>query len=214
MSLEIITFELDPLSNNTYLLINSETKGAALIDPSFNSQIVIGELRKRGCKLEMILLTHAHFDHIAGIVTIQTSYPPSVPIGLHPADLELYHQGGGSEYFGIQIPPAPEPVIKFYHGQNIHLGAQLIEVRHTPGHTRGHVVFYSLAARVVFCGDLIFNKGVGRTDIPGGDEQALLRSIQTQILTLPPETRLLSGHGPETTVGEESQNNPYLLSRV
>jgi hydroxyacylglutathione hydrolase len=89
-------------------------------------------------------------------------------------------------------------------------GGYSFEVRHTPGHTPGHVVFYCAPEKLVFCGDVIFMSGIGRTDLPGGSYPALLNSIQQQILTLPDATRLLSGHGPETTVGQERLENPFL----
>ena len=96
------------------------------------------------------------------------------------------------------------------HGQQLHLGYNLLEVRHAPGHTPGHVIFYCAAAEVAFCGDVIFQMGIGRTDLPGGDYDTLMRSIQEQVLTMPDETRLFSGHGPETTVGLERRMNPFL----
>jgi len=92
----------------------------------------------------------------------------------------------------------------------LRIGKERLEARHTPGHTPGHMVFYCKEAGVVFCGDLIFAGSVGRTDLPGGDYDTLIESIQVQILTLPDETRLLSGHGPETTVGDERAYNPFL----
>ncbi len=95
-------------------------------------------------------------------------------------------------------------------GQLLELGENKFEVRHTPGHTTGHVVFYCQSEKLVFCGDLIFAGSVGRTDLPGGSYDTLIRSIRTHILSLPDETRLLSGHGPETTVGEERATNPFL----
>ena len=96
------------------------------------------------------------------------------------------------------------------HRQALTIGETLVEVRHTPGHTPGHVVFYVPSEGVVFCGDLIFYGSVGRTDLPGGNHRQLIDSIQTQILSLPPQTHLLSGHGPETTVGDEIAANPFL----
>ena len=94
----------------------------------------------------------------------------------------------------------------------LRLGEYQFEVRYAPGHTRGHVVFYCAAASVAFCGDVIFRGGIGRTDLPGGDYDTLMHSIFTKILTLPDETRLLSGHGPETTVGLERRNNPFITT--
>jgi glyoxylase-like metal-dependent hydrolase (beta-lactamase superfamily II) len=117
---------------------------------------------------------------------------------------------GGAPFFGMRIDPGPEPTIDLQHGMLLRLGSHELEVRHAPGHTAGHVMFYCAQQGVMFCGDVIFYSGIGRTDLPGGSYQTLLRSIQAQILTLPDETRLFSGHGPETTVGHEKRSNPFL----
>jgi len=117
---------------------------------------------------------------------------------------------GGAAFFGMHIDPAPQPTIHLSHGQKLYLGKQEFEVRHCPGHTPGQVVFYCKSEKLLFCGDVIFWGGIGRTDLPGGDYDTLIRSISTQILTLPNETRLLSGHGGETKVGVERAENPFL----
>lgn len=210
MPIEIVPIQLGSMGNNTYLVGDPESGEAVVIDPSFDSEIVLTKTEQRGWKLTAIWLTHAHFDHIAGVKTLAEAFEPHLPVGLHPDDIPLFQQGGGSRTFDIQIDAGPRPTIHFEHEQVLRLGKNYLEVRHTPGHTPGHVVFYSAEAQVVFCGDLIFYHSVGRTDLPGGDLAALLQSIYTQILTLPPETRLLSGHGPETTVEEESAENPFL----
>jgi len=210
MSIICIPFVLGPLENNTYLVIDSETGEAVIIDPSFGSQVVLEEIQQHGWRLSQVWLTHAHFDHFAGVSIIAQSTTPTVPIGLHPGDLALWKQNGLVPSYGIKFESGPEPTIQFAHSQILSVGKSTFEVRHTPGHTRGHVVFVSQDDRIVLCGDLIFKGSVGRTDLPGGDTTALLKSIRTQILTLPAQTRLLSGHGPETTVGEEAKNNPYI----
>lgn len=210
MALEILTFELGPMQNNTYLLADTVTGSAVVVDPSFDSEIVLGEAQKRGWTIQGIWLTHAHFDHIAGVKMLAESREPGLPVGLHPKDLPLFEQGGGARNFGVRVEPGPHPALYFEHEQTLNLGSEMVEVRFTPGHTPGHVVFYSASASAALVGDLIFYHSVGRTDLPGGDLEALLQSIHTQVMTLPPETRLLSGHGPETTVAEERENNPYL----
>jgi len=210
MPLEIIQFELGELENNTYLMADPLSNKAVVIDPGFDSQVVASEARKRGWEIQAIWLTHAHFDHIAGIIDILSISNNSLPIGLHPDDLSLLKQGGGASLFGFHLKPSPEPTLWFTHGQVIFVGGYSISVRHTPGHTAGHVVFYSLESSLVLCGDLIFYHGIGRTDLLGGNHATLLRSIREQILSLPDETRLLSGHGPESTVAEERDNNPFL----
>jgi len=209
-SLEIVTLQLGQMENNSYLAADSRSGEAAAIDPSFESEKLLQAAEQRGWKLSGIWLTHAHFDHIAGVATIQQAQEQELPVGLHPADLPVWQQGGGAALFGLQMKPGPEPTLHFQHGQQLRVGRHIIEVRHTPGHSPGHVTFYAAGSSVVFAGDLIFYRGIGRTDLPGGSYSQLLQSIQQQILPLPPATRLLCGHGPETTVQEEAANNPFL----
>jgi len=209
--LEIVSFVLGPVMTNAYLIADPQTREAAVIDPADEGQVILAAAVRKGWHIGNIWLTHAHFDHLAGAAAVADHVEPPPPVALHPEDYPLWRMQGGAPYFGMQIDPGPEPTIALYHGQILHLGNNLLEVRHAPGHTRGHVVFYCAAERVVFCGDVIFLGSIGRTDLPGGDYDTLITSIQTQILTLPEETRLLSGHGPETTVGQERLTNPFLL---
>lgn len=210
MSLEIVTLELGPLSNNTYLIADPQTSVAAVIDPAMDSEKVLEAADQRGWHLQQIWLTHAHFDHIAGVHLLAGSRTPPLPVSLHPGDLPLYQDLGGARKFGFHIQAGPEPAVLLAHRQTLTIGGVAVEVRHAPGHTPGHVVFYAPSAGVVFCGDLIFLGSIGRTDLPGGNHRQLIDSIQAQILSLPPQTRLLSGHGPETTVGDEIADNPFL----
>ncbi|MEN4011218.1 MAG: MBL fold metallo-hydrolase [Bellilinea sp.] len=210
MTLEILTFSLGPLQNNAYLLIDTESNQAIIVDPTFDSHHIVQTILKRGIRLEQIWLTHAHFDHIAGAKLFSELSQPPLPIGIHPDDLELYRSGGGAGMFGINMPEMPEPSLFFEHGQRLKVGSEEIEVRHAPGHSRGHVIFYAPQAKAAIVGDLIFQNSVGRTDLPGASSTQLLKSIYTQVLTLPAETRLLPGHGEETTVQDEADNNPYL----
>jgi len=209
--LEIISFVLGPVQTNAYLIADPETGDAAVIDPAWDGHRILAQARQRNWRIENIWLTHAHFDHLGGSAEIADAIDPPPPVALHPKDHLLWRHQGGAPFFGMRIDPGPEPTIDLSHGQVLHLGNNEIEVRHAPGHTPGHVVFYCRADAVVFCGDVIFAGSIGRTDLPGGDFSALIRSIQTQILVLPDETRLLSGHGPETTVGHERRANPFLV---
>jgi glyoxylase-like metal-dependent hydrolase (beta-lactamase superfamily II) len=210
MSLEIATFTLGPVETNAYLIADSSSGDAAVIDPAWNGHIILAEALKRGWRIAHLWYTHAHFDHIGGAGAIADALNPLPLVALHPADHDLWKDAGGASLFGFQIDPGPEPTIDFTHGQVLHLGNNSLEVRCTPGHTPGHVVLYCAAAGVCFCGDLIFAGSVGRTDLPGGSWEALEQSIQTQIYSLPDETRLLSGHGSETTVGKEKMSNPFV----
>jgi hydroxyacylglutathione hydrolase len=212
--LEIATFTLGPVQTNAYLVADSETREAAVIDPAWDGQIILAEARKRGWRIAHLWYTHAHFDHIGGAGAIADGLNPLPLVALHPNDHILWRAEGGAPLFGYKIDPGPEPTIDLEQGQILKLGSVEFEVRFTPGHTAGHCIFYVASAQVCFCGDLIFHESVGRTDLPGGDWDILVNSIKIQIFTLPDETRLLSGHGPETTVGQEKKYNPFVGNSV
>jgi len=208
--LSIVTFILGPLMTNGYLIADPETGDAAVIDPADKGRTIVAEALKYGWHIGNIWLTHAHFDHIAGAGGVADRLSPPPPVALHPDDHPLWRMQGGAILFGVRIDPGPEPSVDLKHGMLLHLGNNVLEVRHAPGHTRGHVIFYCASEKVAFCGDVIFQGSIGRTDMPGGDYETLIQSIREQVLTLPDETRLLSGHGPETTVGQERRYNPFL----
>ncbi len=208
--LSIISYTLGPVLTNTYLIADDETGEAVVIDPADEGKRIVDDATKRGWRIGSIWLTHAHFDHIAGAAGVADacSHPP--PVALHPDDYPLWRLQGGAANFGMRIDPGPEPTVDLQHDQILNLGANKIQVRYAPGHSRGHVMFYCEKDSVLFCGDVVFQGSIGRTDLPGGDYNTLIDSIKTQVLSLPDDTRLLSGHGPESTVGSERKFNPFL----
>jgi len=209
--LEIVSFTLGPAQTNAYLVADSETNESVVIDPAWDGHIILAEAQKRGWRIGHLWYTHAHFDHIGGAGAIADASEGPLPlVALHPNDHVLWRAGGGGAVFGFDIDPGPEPTIDFYQGQILRLGSVEFEVRFTPGHTAGHCILYVASEKVCFCGDLIFAGSVGRTDLPGGNWEQLVESIKTQVFTMPDATRLLSGHGPGTTVGEEKRNNPFV----
>lgn len=208
--LTILSFTLGPVFTNSYLLADPETKEAVVIDPAAEGERLVAAGIERGWRIGNIWLTHAHFDHIAGAAGLADNLNPPPPVALHAEDYVLWRAQGGAPFFGLRIDPGPEPTIDLHPGQILRLGGNQFEVRHAPGHTRGHVMFYCAAEKVLFCGDVIFQGSIGRTDLPGGDYDTLIKSIRSQVLTLPDDTRLLSGHGPESTVGAEKANNPFI----
>ena len=226
--LEIVSFILGPAQTNAYLVADPETRDAAVIDPAWDGHLILEAAQKRGWRIAHLWYTHAHFDHIGGAAAIADALNPLPLVALHPNDHVLWRAGGGAAMFGFDIDPGPEPTVDFVHGQILRLGRVEFEIRFTPGHTIGHCILYvanpdpgaersdpigerSRSSRsICFCGDLIFAGSVGRTDFPGGSWETLVKSIREQIHTLPDNTRLLSGHGPETTVGEEKMNNPFV----
>lgn len=208
--LEIVNFTLGSVMTNAYLVADPQSGEAIVIDPADDGKLIVAEAERRGWRIGSIWLTHAHFDHLAGAGQVADNVNPPPPVALHPQDYPLWRMDGGAAFFGMHIDPGPEPTIDLQHMQTLHLGSNEFQVRHAPGHTRGHVIFYCAGENVVFCGDVIFQGSIGRTDLPGGDYETLINSIREQILTLPDGTRLLSGHGPETTVAQERRWNPFL----
>lgn len=210
MVIKIIPFILGPIENNSYLLIDVLSKKAAIVDPSFGSKKILLEAEKNNCEISQILCTHAHFDHISGINEIIPELPQAPDIYLHKNDLPLWNDQGGAKLFGFPFENKYSPTHLLENFESIQLGNIEIHTRYTPGHTPGHIIYHLASENIVFSGDLIFRMSVGRTDLPEGNHLQLLKSIDQEIKTLPDETRLLSGHGPETTVGYEKKYNPYL----
>lgn len=207
--IEILTFILGPLENNTCLLGDPLTRQAVIVDPSLGSETLLAKTELRDWQITALWLTHAHFDHTAGIERLLNTLGADLPVGLHPADLPLFQDGGGAREFGIQHAVGRLPSFEFHHGQTLSLGSQAVEVRHTPGHTPGHVIFHVPGASTALVGDVIFAGSVGRTDLSGGSHSQLMQSIRQQVLSLPPATRLISGHGPATSVAREARSNPF-----
>jgi hydroxyacylglutathione hydrolase len=199
-------FVLGPLENNTYLLTDQESREAVVIDPSFDSARLAKILLDEGLHLSQVWITHAHFDHTIGLFDFPLK---NVRIALHAADIGLWKSGGRAENFSLPNRIYPEVSLDLSKMGTVSIGTTYVKVLHTPGHTPGHVAYYFMDEKMVFVGDLIFKNGIGRTDLPGGDYATLIRSIQEKIFTLPEDTRLLTGHGPETTVSNERSLNPF-----
>ena len=208
--LNIITYTLGPVLTNSYLIADNESKDAVVIDPADEGHLIVADAEKKGFRINAVWLTHAHFDHMGGVGELITELGYDLPVALHSDDMPLWRAQGGAPFFGMQINPGPMPSIALNEGEILSVGSYQFEIRHAPGHTPGHVIFYCPSEAVLFCGDVIFQFSIGRTDLPGGDYNTLIQSIQLKILTLPDNTRLLPGHGPETSVGVERVNNPFI----
>ncbi len=212
MTLQIKKFTLGPLENNTYLLWDTPGNQAVVIDPSFTPGPVIDQIAQLGLHLQAIWLTHAHFDHFAGASQIIQFLSGPVELMVHAKDLQLWQNGGEARVFGIKMDLSISPGVLLYDFQTLTVGSSEFKVLPTPGHTNGHVTYYCPEAKAAFCGDIIFRYSIGRTDL-GGDYNTLMNSIETQILTMPPDTVLYSGHGENSTVYEQIQTNPFVTLR-
>ncbi|NPA26481.1 MAG: MBL fold metallo-hydrolase [Chloroflexi bacterium] len=213
MSLVVRRFVVGPLDTNAYLVADPVTRHAVVIDPGAEGAFLARRAADEGWHIRHIWITHAHFDHIGGAGELAEALPTWPLVAMHPDDIWLWRLEGGAPLFGFHIDPGPEPSVYLQHGQRLRLGQTVFEVRHAPGHSPGHVMFYVPDEHLLFAGDVIFYEGIGRTDIPGGDPEALQKSIATQVLSLPDSVRILPGHGPETTVGHERRYNPFLTFR-
>ena len=207
--IQIHQLPLGPLQTNCYLVGCDETMMAAVIDPAWNGRGIAAAADEQGWEISHILLTHSHFDHVGGLAQLKEE--TEAPIYIHPDAVEmLSHASMSAAMWGVKIPSVPAPDHMLAEGDIIRIGNLKLHVLYTPGHAPGHVCFYVPDYHVVFDGDVLFQQSIGRTDLPGGDFNVLIQSIREKLLVMPDETRVLSGHGPTTTIGVERQMNPFL----
>ena len=206
--MEIRTYVAAGFAENAYLIWQPGKRAALAIDPG-DAPAMVQTLEEEGLQLEAILLTHSHIDHIDGVAHLVRA--TDAPVYLHP-EARLFYDNVAAQgaQFGMRVETPPPASHELAHAQTLQLAGMTLEVRYVPGHAPGHVLFYSAADQVAFVGDVVFQGSIGRTDLPAGDYQVLMASIRNQVMTLPDETRLYSGHGPVTTVGEERRFNPFI----
>lgn len=212
--IRIETFSGGDFQENGYLVICGNKGPGIAIDPGASASAMVRALAPKEIALDAIVLTHAHLDHVEGVPAIR-EFAPQVPIFLHDDDSKLY-QSVEMQARAFNLPmigPLPDPTDKMAHGDELVFGDCRFQIRHAPGHAPGHVILYSEEEEVAFVGDVVFLGAIGRADLPGGDFYQLMESIRTQVLSLPDETRLFTGHGPETTVGWERRTNPFLVGQ-
>lgn len=208
--LDVLMIPNGQFAQNCYLLADPASGEAAVVDPGEEWDRILAEARRRGWTIGAIWLTHGHVDHVLGVAEVQEA--TGAPIWLHPEERPVYDAlPAQGRWVGLDLAPLPRPDHDFAAGQHVRVGRFELEVRHTPGHTPGSVSL--VGDGFVLAGDALFAGSIGRTDLPGGDHAQLLASIERELLSLPDPTRVLSGHGPETTIGAERSHNPWLTAQ-
>ncbi len=195
-----------PLGENCWLLADEAAGEAVLVDPGDEAPRLLAAVAETGCALRAIWLTHAHFDHVGAVAAIKRLH--DVPVYLHDADVPLYQNAAmAAQRFGLSVETPPPHDHALAEGDVMRCGAMSFTVWHLPGHAPGHVAF--VGEGLCVSGDLLFEGSIGRTDLPFCDAAAMKRSL-IRMTTLPPETRVLPGHGGYTEIGQEIATNPFL----
>lgn len=199
-----------PFQQNCTVLWCEDTMRGAVVDPGGEVERILAAIDGSGAVIERVLLTHGHIDHAGGARELADRLGVKIE-GPHVADgflLDQMPQQGAM--FGLPPLPPVSPDRWLDAGDTVSVGAQVLDVLHCPGHTPGHVVFLHRASNLALVGDVVFRGSVGRTDLPGGSHEVLMRSIAENLLPLDDETRILPGHGPTSTIGVERRTNPFL----
>jgi glyoxylase-like metal-dependent hydrolase (beta-lactamase superfamily II) len=212
-SLRVEGWECGPLATNAWLLHDVEARRALIIDPAIHSEAALKralELCAAGFGFDAIWNTHGHFDHVYDNARWKAALPAPAPLWLHSGDaFFLEHLREQSLWFGLPAPESATPDRDWNGVARTQWAGRGVQVLHTPGHSPGSVSFLFAAEEILISGDVLFQNSIGRADLPGADPQVLARSLQV-LAALPPQTRVLPGHGEPTTIGQELQDNPYL----
>jgi glyoxylase-like metal-dependent hydrolase (beta-lactamase superfamily II) len=206
----IIPLVVGDLATNCYVVGDPDTKKGIVIDPGGHAQRILDAVKRQGLEIGTIVDTHGHFDHVLANEAVKEA--TGAAIAVHPADAPMLtdpKKGFGvfAMFFG-GLRGGPPADVLLNDGDEVRFGNLALKVVHTPGHSQGSISL--VGDGVIFSGDALFQGSIGRTDFPGGDYDQLIESIRTRILPLPDDTVVYSGHGPETTVGEEKRHNPFL----
>lgn len=205
--IQIKTWTVGPFAENPYLIACTSTAQAILVDPGDKGPELWQAVVDQGVSLVAIVLTHAHLDHVGAVEYVRGR--AGVPVYLHAADAPLLAAvAQQARLFGLEAAPVAPAERTLADGDTLDVGRIRFGVLHTPGHSPGSVCLYAEQEKLLIAGDTLFRRGFGRTDLPGGDADALVRSIETQLWPLPDDVRVLPGHGSQTTIGEERRLNP------
>lgn len=206
------SFVFNPFQENTYLIYNDE-KQCWIVDPGMYDAHELSHfneyIRQNNLKPQAIINTHTHIDHVFGVAAVIDTY--KIPFCIHEMDLPVLNSAPGSAaLFGFDLNKIPQPDTYIDENKPLKLGNDNLSVLFVPGHSPGSIAFYYPGGNWVIAGDALFSGSIGRTDLPGGNHHQLITSIKTQLLTLPGETIVFSGHGPSTSVQNERDFNPFL----
>ncbi|PKF49049.1 MBL fold metallo-hydrolase [Enterovibrio nigricans] len=212
-----LKYEIVPVTafqQNCSIIWCDKTNEAALVDPGGDVSKLVAKVNELGVKVTKVLLTHGHLDHVGGTEEIASAYNVPV-IGPDKQDaFWLQALPAQSEMFGFARTEAFDPTEWLSEGDEVMVGENKLAVIHTPGHTPGHVVFFSEEARIAWVGDVLFNGSIGRTDFPKGDHATLISSIKEKLFPLGNDVTFVPGHGPNSTFGNERKNNPYVADEM
>lgn len=209
LSMVLESFPVGALQCNCTLLGDEQSREAIVIDPGDEVARIRRRLDELGLRLKQILVTHAHIDHVGGALKLKQL--TGAPIFLNENDLPLLKMMGvQAAWLGLQTPETAPPDLGLVEGQIVGLEHYPAKVLQTPGHTQGSICLHFVPLKLLIAGDTLFAGSIGRTDLPGGNYDQIIDSIQKRLMALPDETRVLPGHGPVTTIGEERRSNPFL----
>lgn len=201
-----------PLQCNCSIIGDETTREAMVIDPGDEIDNVLAVVGKHNLQVKQIVITHAHIDHVGGAMKLRAA--TGAPILLNQNDYALLKMlDAQAVWIGVPTPGKVEIDRSVTTGETVSAGSHTAEVLHTPGHTEGSICLYFPAEKKLIAGDTLFAGSIGRTDLPGGDMQKIMRSLHTTVFSLPDETLVVPGHGELTTIGEERETNPFLLTR-
>lgn len=215
MTIEIKMLTLGMVATNAYVVGDTETKQAIVIDPVDDAELLLETAQEAGWEIKLILATHGHFDHVLASKALKEL--TNAPFYIHGADVPLLENlpQTGLRFGGKLFPQAAIPDRLLTDEQEtIEVGTIKLETLFTPGHAPGHIAYYMREHNIVFSGDCLFAGSIGRTDLPGGNYEQLMQSIVTKLLTLGDDVRVLPGHMQPTTIGDERRTNPFILSYI